>query len=311
VLGALGAGALGLAGCDTNNSSNGDSTSSQGLANDTEVKSYPVHLKLYADSYTRWHMHGAHKDQDGQMLTQIDDKIERYQQQKDRSQVSFEVVYVDTAELLAMAFEGFPDGDGLLALHPTMLMGCESGTVDGGVGLLSVRDQSYHFHEELCLVRARGNDTDLPPAATLMGEDSPDGQINHLQQLPNFDGMIALVDPAAALEGRLANEALASEEFYLEGSPSEIGGVTDGSYREDIAGKLTTYPSQDAAMAAVVAGECQLGFALRTSLKTRFPEVEEVRGLPGRTWHDSAALTCSTEPGVMRDFFEFITRCSD
>jgi hypothetical protein len=309
VLGALGAGALGLAGCNTSSS---DPANRQGFANDTEVKSYSVHLKLYADSYARWHMHGIHKDSDGQPLTELDDKIERYRTQKDRSEVSFEVVYVDTAELLTMALDGFPDGDGMLALHPTMLKGCESGTVDAGVGLLSVRDQSYHFNDNSCLVRATGGDADLPPAATLTGESSPDGQINRLQQLPNFDGVVALADPATTLEGRLANQALAVEDFYREGSPSECGGLIGGSFSEDIADKIAIYPSQDAAMAAVIDGECQLGFALQTSLKMRYPEVEEVyRPQSSRVWYDGAALMCSDEPGVMRDFFEFILQCTD
>jgi hypothetical protein len=184
--------------------------------------------------------------------------------------------------------------------------------VDAGVALLFVRNQNDHFFENMCLVRALGSVVNLPPTVTLTGEDSPSGTYNRLQQLPNFDGIVALADPAATLEGRLANSVLAGEEFYLEGSISELGGLTGGYYSESIASKIAIYPNQDAAMSAVINGECQLGFALRTSLKMRYPELEEVyKARNGGAYYDSAALMRSAEPGVMRDFFEFILRCSD
>lgn len=304
VLGALGAGALGLAGCGSGAGS--DPTSRQGYSSDTEVKPYPVHLKLYADSYLQWHMFTG-----GQQV-HLENHIGRYQQQTDRSEVSFEVVYVDSAELLALAREGFGDGDGLLASQDTVYEGIMSGTVDAGVANLYVRDLGYHYHDYACLVRAAGGDASLPPAATLTGENSSDGTINQLQQLPNYDGIIALASPDVTLEGRLANAALAAQEFYVEGVPSGRGGLIDGAYSEAVAAKIAPYISQDAAMAAVVAGECQLGFALSTSLARRYPEVEEVyRPSYGSVFYRGVSLPCSPEPGVMRDFFEFETRCSD
>jgi hypothetical protein len=306
VLGALGAGALGLAGCGTG----GDTTSRTGYSSDTEVKSYPVHLKLYADSYTQWQISHHVSHLDGQK-TKLDSFIERYPQQKDRSGVSIEVVYVDSAELLALAREGFPDGDGLIALRDTMGEGIVSGTVDAGVANLYVRDLNYHFTDYVRLVRAVGGDANLPPTETLTGENSSVGTINQLQQLPHFDGMIALASPEATLEGRLANAALAVEEFY-QGLPSGRGGLIDGTYDESIAAKIATYPSQDAAMAAVVAGECQLGFALHTSLARRYPEVEVAyRPLHATAYYNGTSLPCSPEPGVMRDFLEFVTSCYD
>jgi hypothetical protein len=297
VLGIIGAGTLGLVGCGSGGS---DSTSRTGYASDTEVKSYPVHLKVYADSYIQWHLNTLGKG--GQI--HLEDHIERYRQKKDRSDVSFEVVYASSAELLAMAREGFPDGDGLLALRDTVEEGCASGMVDGGIANLSVRRLSYHYSDSVCLVRVLGGDAGLPPATTLTGEDG--GGFNRLQQLPWFDGTVALADPDSTLEGVLANKALAHEEFYSE----RMG--FGGSYSEDVAAKIVVYPSQDAAMVAVAAGECRLGFALQTALATRYPEVEEVY-MPSHGWsgYDGAALSCSTEPGVMRDFFEFEVRAYD
>ncbi|MDR1185323.1 MAG: hypothetical protein LBK67_11090 [Coriobacteriales bacterium] len=295
----LGMGAVGLAGCSLGGQSS-DPTARAGFANDTEVKSYPVHLKIYVDSYLQWHL----KSKGPQ--TNLENHIERYQQQKDRAEVSFEVAYASSAELLAMAREGFPDGDGLLAFQETVTEGCASGTVDAGVANLSVRDLGYHYREHTCLVRVLGSEVALPPAVTLTGEDAPDGSINRLQQLPQFDGVIALADPSTTLEGLLANRALAAEEFYSE--RSGLG----SSYRESIAAKIVAYPNQDAAMAAVVTGECQLGFALQRGLNIRYPEVEEVyRPAYGGISYDGAALTRSAEPGVMKDFFTFEQACSD
>jgi hypothetical protein len=294
MLGVLGVGVLALPGCG----SDSDPTSRTGFANDTEVKSYPVHLKIYADSYVQWHL-SPYKEGPP---TRLERQIERYQGAKDRSEVSFEVVYLSSAELFTMAQEGFPDGDGLLAFQGTVEAGCASGTVDAGIANLHVRELLRWF-ETVCLVRAAGSDAALPPAATLTGEDAPDGTFNRLQQLSNFDGLVALASPDATLEGLLANRALAREEFY-----SEFSGL-DGSYSENIAAKIVVYPNQDAAMAAVVAGECQLGFALRTALTTRYPEVEEYYKPSGaQISYDGAALARSPEPGVMKDFFTLVQR---
>jgi hypothetical protein len=313
---ALGTGALGLAGCGLSETDS-DPTSKTGLSSDTEVKSYPVHLKIYVDSYIQWHLNpyqtpppawqlNPDKPLPQEILTRLDAHITRYQQQKDRSEVSFEMVYVDSAELLSWARGGFPDGDGLLAFESTVLEGCASGVVDAGVANLYVRDLGYHYSENVCLARAVGSDATLPPAATLTGEDASDGTINHFQQLPSFDGLLALADPTATLEGLLANRALAAEGFYSE--PSGLG----GTYSDSVVAKIVSYPNQDAAMAAVAAGECQLGFALYTALATRYPGMEKVYAPQyGQVFYDGAALSHSAERGVMRDFFEFVTRCSD
>jgi hypothetical protein len=296
VLGVFGVGlaGVGLVGCGSGGAGS-DPTSREGFANDTEVKTYPVHLKIYADSYIQWHLSPYKSSQ-----THLEEHFERYQQQKDRAEVSFEVAYMSSAELLAMAREGFPDGDGLLAFKETVTEGSISGAVDAGVAGLSVRDLGYHYSEHVCLVKASGSDIALPPSITLTGEDSPSGDINRFQQLPQFAGLIALASPEATLEGLLANRALAAEEFY-----SEFSG-RDGTYSESVAAKIVAYPDQDAAMAAVAVGECQLGFALQTALSLRYPEVEEIY-LPahGSMYYDGAALSCSAEPGVMRDFFTY------
>jgi hypothetical protein len=295
-LGAVSVGAGGLVGCGSGGPGS-DPTSREGFANDAEVKSYPVHLKIYADSYIQWHLSPYKSSQ-----THLEDHIERYQQEKDRAEVSFEVVYVSSSELLAMAREGFVDGDGLLAFSDTVIEGCISGAVEGGVAGLSVRDLGYHYSEAVCLARASESDVTMPPAITLTGEDASDGQFNRFQQLPQFDGMIALADPNTTLEGLLANRVLAAEEFYSERSGR------DGTYSESVAAKIVAYPDQDSAMAAVVAGECQLGFALQTALSVRYPKVEKIyRPAHGSMFYSGAALSCSAEPGVMRDFFTYET----
>lgn len=299
-LGALGACALGLAGCGGGDD---DPASRTGFASDTEVRTYPVHLKIYADSNLKWH-------------TSYDGKVEdlavfakRYQQQVDRSQVTFEIAYVDPPALLGMAQTGFEDGDGLVALRDTVEAGGQAGTVDGGTAGLSVRDLSANFSEQIVMVRAVGSAVEPPPARTIDGKDTPDGSYNQLQQLPQFDGLVAVVDPAVATEGRCANDALGRQSLYS---------ADTGTYDPSIASKMVSYPDQDSAMAAVASGACQLGFAFlphvndTNGLKLRYPQVEQCYVPPAShsAFYHGAALAISAEPGVARDFFEFIVKCT-
>lgn len=267
-----------------------------GYASDTEVKDYPVTLRLLVDANIEWMRAGLG---DGGRL---DYYMEQYRQQPDRGQVDFDVSYVGPAELWDMAESGFPGADGLLCLDRTIVAGCEAGTVDGGAGMYMVRDMAYNFNEHCVLVRAAGSDMDLPPAATLSGEDTPDGQINRFQQLPAFDGLVAVADPTATEEGFSANNMLAHAGLY-EGLL--YGG---GSYDAALAEKLVFFASQDEAMASLASGECQLGFALSTHLNAgRYPDVEHVYSPQGgMVQYKAAAAAGAAEPGVARDLFEYI-----
>lgn len=299
-VGAFGACALGLVGCDSDD----DPTSRTGLSSDTEVKTYPVHLKLYADANLQWHPHSAsaaiHGSED---LNHLEEYAKRYQAQADRADVTFDFVYVDPPNLLELARTGFDDGDALVALKDTVSAGYDAGTVDVGVAGLSARDLSYNLPEWVVMVRAAGSSVELPPAPTIDGEDSPDGTFNRLQQLPQFDGLVAVADPAVTTEGQLANEVLRRQGFYS----TETGG-----YDESVASKMVSYPDQDSAMAAVASGACQLGFGLNNALQERYPQVEQCyQPSGGNAAYHGAALSVAAEPGVARDFFEFILRCSD
>lgn len=301
----LGAGAaLGLSGCSNagetpSSSFDAETHARRGFAPDTEVKDYPVHLKVYVDADLRYYSSTEGRE------THFDDYAAGYQENNDRSDVTFEFVYVDSSELLAAAREGFGDGDGIIGLADTVTAGNEAGTVDGGAADYMVRDISYNCPVECVMVRAKGSDAMLPPARTIDGEDTPGGEFNRLQQLPEYDGIVALADPTVEVEGVSANQQLAHQSFY-----STYDGV-GGYYDERIASKLRMYPTQDAAMEAITSGACQLGFALNWMIGSRYPDIEKCYDPAGGTISISAAaLARSPEPGVMRDFFQYITECT-
>lgn len=297
---AFGVCAFGLTGCG---SDDGDPTSRTGFASDTEVKSYPVYLKLYADSNLRWHPHSASATGDARDLNHLEEYAKRYQAQQDRADVAFDFVYVDPPELLELARTGFDDGDAMVALKDTVSAGYEAGTVDVGVAGLSARDLSYNLSEWVVMVRAAGSSVELPPAPTINGKDSSDGTFNQLQQLPQFDGLVAVADPTMTTEGQLANEVLRRQGLYS----TETGG-----YDENVVSKMVSYPDQDSAMAAVASGACQLGFALNNGLKERYPQVEQCyQPSGGGAAYHGTELSVAVEPGVVRDFFEFILLCTD
>lgn len=302
---ALAAGVAGLAGtvllggCGRQADERGfdiETHSRPGYASDTEVKDYPVTLRLLVDSNIEWMRAGPGEG------GRLDYYMERYRQQPNRGQVDFDVSYVGSAELWRMAEAGLPDADGLLCVDRTIAAGCEAGTVDGGAGMYMVRDMAYNFNEQCVLVRAAGSEVTLPPAATLSGEDTPDGQINRFQQLPAFEGLVAVTDPEATTEGFEAHNMLAKAGLY---DGSFYG---NGSYADGLENKLVFFASQDDAMAALASGECQLGFALSSHLNAgRYPAVEHVYSPQGGTVkYSAAALVNAREPGVARDLFEYI-----
>ena len=292
--------ALGLAGCtgggsDGGSGSSEEATHTEGLATDTEWASYPVTLKIYADSYLKWHS-SAYEGYD----TQLDYLAAAYQNGVCDA-VSFEFEYVDPVELAEMAENGFDDGDAIIAQAATVNAACAAGTCEGGAGNYMVRSLSYHLSEASVIVRPRGSTAMLPDADTIDGEDSTDNSFNRLQKLPEYEGMIAIADPDATTEGICADKALAVQDFY-----SDMDGVS-GYYDESIAEKLRMYPDQDSAMAAVENGACQMGFALDTALGTRYPGMEtcyEPTG--GSVYYSGVSITDAPESGVARDFFEYL-----
>ncbi len=266
-----------------------------GMLGDTVVLDRPVTVTLYVDDAVRYH--GDAK----RGLWSLENLEERYQSQNRRSQVTFNNVYVPYQEIERMAREGF-DGvcDGVIAEKNTVAMGCEAGTIDAGTAGLSVRDGGYHFSPEVRMVRAVGSDAELPPAATLTGKS--DTQFNRIQQIPNYDGLIAVADPSTR-EGRCANRLLYK---YGNGLYTAEDGVS-GEYADSIKSKIAVYPDQAAVMEAVSNGECQLGWGVGCHLEVAYPGVEELDDLPNMQLGISlAAPVNAPNPGVARDFFECI-----
>lgn len=339
----LGSCAFGLFGCksDAEQFAAGEPDTRQGYVADSEVKSYPVELRIYVDENIKWQSGGsAAVVQLGYSgLNHLEEYEVRYQSQADREQVTFDVAYRTPDVLARLAREGFGDADGVIALSSTITEGNLAGTIDGGAGEYKVRDMGYNFYDQLVIVRAAGSDTSMPLARTVDGEDSPDGEINKLQELPFFEGLIAVANPTATTEGFAANACLAEEGLFHadeddvadadgagdadyasgvggESNLADTSGMSDagGSYDESIASKIRVFDTQDEAMEAVVTGACQLGFALQSHVGTRYENVEFCyRPTPSaRTVSYSAsALTDALYPGVVRDFFTFITRCTD
>ena len=288
----------------------GEVDSRTGYSSDTEVKSYPVTLKIYADSNLQWMKGGsaAAASLGYTGLDKLHEYIVRYQSQENRDQVTIDIEYVDPIELDSKVRGGMSEGDGILALSDTLTAGNEAGSVDGGESEYLVRDMSYNLPERCVIVTAAGSGVELPAAKTINGEDSPDGSINRLQNLAELDGRIAIASPDSTVEGRKANSILAAEGFYSGND------ATSGTYADSIASKVDVFSSQDEAMEAVKSGQCAIGFALRSQVGTRYSGVAECYNpsAAGNTLvYSGAALTCSAEPGVTRDFYEFILSCSD
>ncbi len=296
-----------LTGCSSSTDAAGfdlETGTRQGFASDTEVKNYPVKLKIYAPSYMQYYI-GTRDD----TMLKLEEYSEHYRMQNYRGDVTFEFVFLSQAEMLDAMQNGFGDGDGVIAIGDIISVGCSAETVDGGAGEYMVRNGVFGS-VEIEMVRAIGSEAMLPKAVTLDGEDSSDGTINRLQRLPDFDGLVALADPAQAIEGVLANTALARQNFYADYEDALFPGA-GGYYDESIASKLRMYPNQDSAMAAIANGECQLGFAISKTMSLQYPEMEICYELPGGDpSHSASALICADEPGVARDFFEAINNVS-
>ena len=295
--GGAAAAALALGGCTGGSAAGSAETdeSTEGLASDTEQKGYPVELTIFADSTLQWHTSPYSSDQ------ALLDYLASAYQEKVKDDVTFVFEYHDPADLLEMASSGFPAGDAVVALTATINAGSSAETLEGGEGGYMIRDLGYHLSEQVVLVRAAGTTDMLPEAPTIDGGDSTDGSINRMQQLPDYEGLIAIADPSVATEGLCADKALAKQGFY-----SDYDGQS-GYYDESIADKLRMYPDQDSAMEAVAAGACQLGFALQEALASRYPAVEQCYEPPGGSAYYSGCATIDApEPGVARDFFEFL-----
>lgn len=308
VLGALflGAALLGSTGCSTGGRAAG---TSQGFASDTEVRAEPVSLKLFADSNLKWMQGGSAAAQKlgCEGLNHLEEYVARYQSQTGREGVSIEVEYVDPLDMLLMSRNGYDDGDGAIGLDQVVEEGSASGILEGGEGGYMVRDMSYNFPMTSVMVRAKGSDVMLPDADTIDGEDYVDGTINRMQKLDEFDGVIAIADPETTTEGWMGNMALARWGFYSDESGR------DGEYIGAAADRVRLYDTQEDAMEAVASRECQLGFALRCTLRERFTDVEECYKVPyaNSVRYKAASVAGSENGAVMRDFLTFITMCTD
>ena len=312
-LGTLTFGGSVMSGCS--NAQNTSSNSRTGFASGTEVKDYPVTLRVIADSNLEWHAGGsaAAAKAGATDKNHLEEYFVRYKTQDGRDQVSFEVEYVEPGKLNEMANSGFGGGDVVIGTEATLNAGNEAGKIDGGSGGYQIIDISSNFTEKCVMVRARGSKAELPAAKTIDGNDSQDGSVSRIQRLPEYDGLIAIANPDVATEGICANQMLAKQNFY-----SSYDGKS-GEYSNDVKSKIRTYDSQDAAINAVVSGECQLGFAFENSLSVRYPhtsarytKVEKCYSPSGgNVKYMGSAIAGSAEPGVARDFLVFITKCSD
>ncbi len=331
-VGMLGVAALGLAGCSSSGEEVEEDLTSRlgfGELGDTTVRTYPVSLKIYVDSNIKWIKENStffleYSSDDHSRLEQF---VSYYRTLDYRGQVSFDFVYVDPLELLEMAREGFPDGDGIIALGDVVTFGCESGTIDGGDGECSVRDLGYPLYDKLLFVRAKGSGVEMPAARMLTGEGASSGYVDELQQLPyDFDGLIGIADPETTTEGKYALQVFSHEGLYtfdeqkalLEEDPdamftfNDATSSTAGTFVEGLAEKIVFYPDEDAAIEALVSSECQISFALesaagRSAYATRYSGIEQCY-LPktGTIDYHGSALTGAPEPGVMRDFLELM-----
>lgn len=305
-------GALGAFGCSGGSEEETDPHAKTGFGWDTLVKDYPVHLKLYADTNIMWrfdHQADLYGDEAWGEKNHLEHYITRYRSLSDRGDVSIEVEYLDPFELMEMAQHGFNDGDGVLTLSDIVAAGCASGALEGGDSRLHVRDMTYNFVDQCCVVRAAGSGVELPPAPTVDGQDSSDGDYTKFRQLADFDGRIALADSARSVESIMALDMMKSAHLYRVDSAS--GAV---AYAEGLQEKIIIYPSQEDAMKAVAKGDCQIGFALESALERRFLQVEKLYQ-PGEAGSQISNAACtiagSSEPAVMRDFFEFVIKLSD
>lgn len=299
--------ALALAGCSGAGGGSGseDSDTRVGFTSDCERKSYPVELTVYFDSYVQYHNCIQYDWLDETGFNSAGDAPANYAEHLCAcyryhvdDTVSFQVELVEPFELLALCEAGFADGDGVIALDSTITAGNDAGTLDGGEEEWMVRDLGYHISDVTYLVRAKGTDHQLPDADTYDGEDSVDGSFNRLQKLPEYDGLVAVADPEGAVEGIYANAVLEAQGFYS----------AEEGYSEDVADKIVVYSSQEEAMAAVAAEECQLGFAFRSNRAALYPDVEKAYKPPNshNVSYSGCAIAGAPEPGVFRDFVEFL-----
>ena len=292
VLGSLGAVAAGsLAGCS---SSNSDTV--QGFASDTEVKSGELTVYIIADANLK---RGFATSETGR----LEDYFARYQTQAGREQVTFAIKYKSAAELEELMASGFKEGDAVVALEDAVEEGSENGVVYGGKADTSIREFTAQLNEKLVVVRKAGGKVEMPKADTLTGEDSEDGQISRMQNLPDFDGRIAVASDALT-EGMLANRVLARWGYYSKKSGV---GVT---YKGGIEDKVVVCESIEELSRAVARGTCKIGFGLQSMLWGDYPELELLyEPAFGTLTYAGASLPDSDAGGVARDFFEYITRC--
>ena len=286
-----------LSGCSQG--SNEDASASgvrEGFSPDTEVRDEPVSLHFLVDSDLQYFA-GATPDEDS-----LASSLASYQAQDGRADVEISFEYVSTRELDMLADTAF-EADAVIATAGLIDKALENQLLDAGAGNVSLRTFPQIFPATTHVVRAKGSTVSMPDAATIDGNDSADGTISRLQRIGQVDGMIAVADPDLEPVGISANKLL-----YAAGLYSEASGI-GGDYIGELAGHVSVFGSQDAAMSAVANGECELGFAFTQGLDSRYPQVEDCYTPPNanNTLYEGAAVTGSANAGVARDFMQYLT----
>lgn len=273
----------------------------QGFSADTEVKDYAVALTFCVDSDL------ATFPGKGTSTDQLHEALANYQAQEGRSQVSISFEYAATANIAALAAgEGFSGYDGLITSLPIMNTAIGNNLVDAGEGNYQLRTFPLIFATQTHVVCAKGSGLTLPAAATLDGNDASDGSATRFQKINEIPGYLAIADAAFETVGVSANKLLNGVGLYS--SSEGVGGEYDAS----IANKIKTYATQDEAMAAVATGECLFGFAFSQGLAGRYPQVEDCYTPAGANniSYVGAPVVDGSEPGVVRDFFQYLSMLS-
>ena len=291
---ALPAATLGLAGC----ASSETAATTKGFASDCEVWTSPVTIRIVADD----RLQRAYAASNG--VGRLEEYITRYQSQTGRGDTTIAVKYYSESDLNRMIEQGFTEGDAVVTLSEMVVAGCEAGMIDGGAGRLSVREFISQLTEKPVVVRASGSSAEMPAASTINGDDSPDGSVSRMQNLPSFDGKIGIVDESY-MDGWLSNRALAYWGLYSDSTGK------GGAYSSDIADKMVVFDSPTALASGVRTGACDIAFASLSMTWGGFGSLEKIyEPSHAMQTYSGSALPNTEMAGAARDFFQFIMYCS-
>ena len=282
----------GLSGCGEEES---DLHTKQGFASDAEIKDYDVTLRVIADENLAYSNNSGDNGRLGPLFL-------NYQQITGRGNVTFAIKYMDASDMALACMNGFSEQcDMVIGLSDTIDMGVNNGILDGGQGGASVRDLYSALSEKVVIVASSSSGVDMPKASTLSGDDAADGSFTKMMNLPSFDGRIA-IGADSLIEGVIANKAL-----YRAGLYTESRGI-GGEFVDSIRSKMQVCASSADIANAVISGTCGLGFVLQsylwvygTGLTTVYEPSYATTGYKG------SAAAGAGEPGVARDFLEYIS----